>query len=157
MAEPVRDKPAAERRETSYVGKPLRRVDGRAKVTGATRFADDLTFPRMCFLKLVRSVLRNFGVKDCTVFDDPAAALAYLEIHGVDCVITDLIMPHMNGFELTEEIRSSVRHRQLPVILVTARESEADRSRGIQVGANAYILKSSFDQRNLLETIAQLL
>src|SRR5262245_39681936 len=59
MAEPVRkpqDEPEAER-EPRLIGKPFRRVDGRAKVTGATRFADDLTFPRMCWLRLVRSTV----------------------------------------------------------------------------------------------------
>jgi len=57
MAEPLR-KPEQEpepERETNIIGKPFRRVDGRAKVTGATRFADDLTFPRMCHVRLVRS------------------------------------------------------------------------------------------------------
>lgn len=62
MAEPIRTDPESpheprERREHRYIGKPFRRVDGRAKVTGATRFADDLSFPRMCFLKLVRSTV----------------------------------------------------------------------------------------------------
>ena len=57
MADPLRkpeDEPVAEQ-EMNIIGKPFRRVDGRAKVTGATKFADDLTFPRMCHVKLVRS------------------------------------------------------------------------------------------------------
>jgi 4-hydroxybenzoyl-CoA reductase subunit alpha len=48
---------AAPEREPNVIGKPFRRVDGRAKVTGATRFADDLAFPRMAFLRLVRSTV----------------------------------------------------------------------------------------------------
>ena len=59
MSEPLQD-PADEpgtRRERQVVGKPFRRVDGRAKVTGQTRFADDLAFPRMVYLKLVRSTV----------------------------------------------------------------------------------------------------
>ena len=54
---PIPDDQPAERREKNIVGKPFRRVDGRAKVTGQTRFADDLAFPRMVFLKLVRSTV----------------------------------------------------------------------------------------------------
>src|SRR5947199_53918 len=57
MAEPIR-KPEPEpepQRETSIIGKPFRRVDGRAKVTGATKFADDLAFPRTAYVRLVRS------------------------------------------------------------------------------------------------------
>ncbi|HEY3567111.1 MAG TPA: molybdopterin cofactor-binding domain-containing protein [Thermoanaerobaculia bacterium] len=57
MAEPIR-KPETEeepRREPNIIGKPFRRVDGRAKVTGATKFADDLAFPRTAYVRLVRS------------------------------------------------------------------------------------------------------
>ena len=63
----------------------------------------------------------------------------------------------MDGFALTEAVRGSQRFRDLPVVLVTARESEADKARGVAVGADAYLVKSAFDQKNLLETIAQLL
>src|SRR3954471_22400109 len=57
MADPIR-KPDPEpepQREPNLIGKPFRRVDGRAKVTGATKFADDLTFPRTAYVRLVRS------------------------------------------------------------------------------------------------------
>jgi 4-hydroxybenzoyl-CoA reductase subunit alpha len=57
MAEPVRKPEPEPERAFNIVGKPFRRVDGRAKVTGATRFADDLTFPRMVYLRLVRSTV----------------------------------------------------------------------------------------------------
>lgn len=57
MAEPVREPEEAPQRETRYIGKAFRRVDGRAKVTGQTLFADDLIFPRMAFLRLVRSTV----------------------------------------------------------------------------------------------------
>ena len=62
----------------------------------------------------------------------------------------------MNGFELTAKIRSDRNFSKLPVVLVTALESREDRERGIDVGANAYIVKSSFDQSNLLEVIERL-
>ncbi|MCP4201045.1 MAG: molybdopterin-dependent oxidoreductase [bacterium] len=55
-------KPSSER-DSSYIGRPFRRVDGRAKVTGATRFADDLAFPRMCFMKLVRSTVPHAFIR----------------------------------------------------------------------------------------------
>jgi 4-hydroxybenzoyl-CoA reductase subunit alpha len=57
MAEPVRKPDPEPERDFNIVGKPFRRVDGRAKVTGVTKFADDLTFPRMVFLRLVRSTV----------------------------------------------------------------------------------------------------
>jgi len=57
VADPIRKKEPKEERENNLIGKPFRRVDGRAKVTGQTRFADDLTFPRMCSMRLVRSTV----------------------------------------------------------------------------------------------------
>jgi len=66
-------------------------------------------------------------------------------------------MPRMDGFALTEALRGSKRFAELPIVLVTARETEQDKARGVEVGADAYLVKSAFDQKNLLETIAQLL
>jgi 4-hydroxybenzoyl-CoA reductase subunit alpha len=57
MAEPVRKPDPEPERDFNIVGKPFRRVDGRAKVTGATKFADDLAFPRMVYMRLVRSTV----------------------------------------------------------------------------------------------------
>ena len=73
MSEPIfkPDSEPAERRERNVVGKPFRRVDGRAKVTGATRFADDLAFPRMVFLKLVRSTVPHGRIARIDVVRNP--------------------------------------------------------------------------------------
>ena len=57
MSDPIRKREPAPTRAHDLIGKPFRRVDGRAKVTGATRFADDLTFPRLAFMRLVRSTV----------------------------------------------------------------------------------------------------
>jgi two-component system, chemotaxis family, sensor kinase CheA len=71
-------------------------------------------------------------------------------------VVSDVDMPHMDGFTLAETIRRSNRRRELPVILVTARDNDADRQRGLQAGADAYIVKSGFRQETLLDAIAEL-
>jgi two-component system chemotaxis sensor kinase CheA len=63
----------------------------------------------------------------------------------------------MDGFDLTARIRADRKFADLPVILVTALESRADKERGVEVGANAYIVKSSFEQSNLLEIIRRLI
>jgi two-component system chemotaxis sensor kinase CheA len=74
-----------------------------------------------------------------------------------DLVVSDVEMPRLHGFDLTLRIRKDEQLSQTPVILVTARESREDRERGIEVGANAYIVKSSFDQANLIEVIRRFL
>lgn len=74
-----------------------------------------------------------------------------------DLVITDVEMPLMDGFELTEKIRNDDTVSELPVILVTSLESTEDKEKGIDVGASAYIVKSDFQQSNLLDIIKRLI
>jgi two-component system chemotaxis sensor kinase CheA len=105
---------------------------------------------------LEKSILEAAGYEVTTAVDGQAA-WHILHEQGADLVVSDVEMPQMDGFALTEAIRASKRFQSLPVVLVTARESEQDKARGIEVGADAYLVKSAFDQKNLLETIAQLL
>jgi two-component system, chemotaxis family, sensor kinase CheA len=62
----------------------------------------------------------------------------------------------MNGFDLTMQIRSDKKFADVPVVLVTAFESREDRERGLAVGANAHLVKRSFDQSDLLEVLRRL-
>jgi two-component system chemotaxis sensor kinase CheA len=105
---------------------------------------------------LEKSILEAAGYEVMAVADG-AAAWQSLQEHGADLVVSDVDMPHMDGFALAEAVRASRRFYDLPVVLVTARETEEDKARGIAVQADAYLGKSGFDQKNLLETIAQLL
>jgi two-component system chemotaxis sensor kinase CheA len=88
---------------------------------------------------------------------DGMDALAQLRTTPFDLVVSDVDMPRMNGFDLTAAIRANSTLAALPVVLVTALDSRHDRERGLEVGANAYVLKRSFDQNNLLEIIRQLI
>jgi two-component system chemotaxis sensor kinase CheA len=105
--------------------------------------------------ELERSILEAAGYQVVTAFDG-LDALQKLEQRSFHLVITDIEMPRMDGFELTTRIREEPRWTDLPVIIVSAREKEVDRRRGLEAGAQAYIVKSRFDQSNLLETITQL-
>ena len=105
---------------------------------------------------LEKSILEAAGYEVVTAADGEAA-WKLLQEQDVDLVITDIEMPRMDGFELTEAIRRSKRSHELPVILISARSSDRDKARGIEVGADAYIAKSTFDQKELLETLGQLL
>ena len=90
----------------------------------------------------------------------PAAALPVaftaLKTRDFDLVVSDVEMPRMDGFDLTAKIRADKKVGEIPVVLVTALSSREHQERGIDVGANAYIVKSSFDQSNLLEVIRKL-
>ena len=72
-------------------------------------------------------------------------------------VVSDIMMPNMDGLTLTARIRQEPRYKNLPVILVTTLSSDEDKRRGLEAGANAYIPKPSFDQRVLLETLKRLI
>ncbi|HEX9934515.1 MAG TPA: hybrid sensor histidine kinase/response regulator, partial [bacterium] len=105
---------------------------------------------------LLKNILESAGYVVKTTVDGLDAFTA-LKTEGYDLVVSDIEMPRMNGFELVTKIRSDQRTADLPVVLVTALESREDRERGIEVGANAYIVKRSFDQSNLLEVISKLI
>jgi len=105
---------------------------------------------------LLKNILETSGYHVTTAVDG-ADAFAQLRSGEFDLVVSDVDMPRMSGFELTTRIREDKKLADLPVVLVTALESRPDRERGIEVGANAYIIKSSFDQSNLLEVIQRLL
>jgi two-component system chemotaxis sensor kinase CheA len=105
---------------------------------------------------LLKNILEFAGYKVKTAVDG-AEAFSVLATEAFDLVVSDVEMPRMSGFDLTAKIRADKRLAQLPVVLVTGLDSRADRERGVDVGANAYIVKSSFDQGNLLEVVRRLI
>ncbi|MBL9042384.1 MAG: response regulator [Myxococcales bacterium] len=76
---------------------------------------------------------------------------------GVDLVLSDVDMPLLNGFQLTQTIRKSDQFRTLPVILITSNDDARSRERGLSAGASAYLTKGNLDQNVLMNLIEQLL
>lgn len=105
---------------------------------------------------LERSILVGAGYEVVDVADG-AAAWEVLNRQPVDLVVSDVDMPRMGGIELCRAIRSSAQLGHVPVVLVTSMASEDDRRRGAEAGANAYLVKSAFDQRTLLDAVRRLL
>jgi two-component system chemotaxis sensor kinase CheA len=105
---------------------------------------------------LLKNILETAGHEVVTAIDG-IDALTILKNRTFDIVVSDVDMPRMNGFDLTAKIRGDKKMMEMPVILVTALESREDQERGIDAGANAYIIKSSFDQSNLLGVIKRLI
>jgi two-component system chemotaxis sensor kinase CheA len=105
---------------------------------------------------LEKGILEVHGYRVQTAVDGEEA-LATLRREKVDLVITDVQMPRMDGFQLLEAIRKDSSMASLPVIVVTSVENEEEQKRGLSLGADAYIVKRKFDQRDLLDTIRQIL
>jgi chemotaxis protein histidine kinase CheA len=106
--------------------------------------------------EIEKSILEAYGYR-VTLADDGLEALEKAQKFKYDLIITDIEMPHLDGFSLTEKLRKDNQYKNTPIIIVTSREREEDKRKGIQVGADAYIIKGAFDQSNLLETVQSLI
>ncbi|MDD3014613.1 MAG: hybrid sensor histidine kinase/response regulator [Candidatus Gastranaerophilales bacterium] len=105
---------------------------------------------------LERNILRSAGY-NVTVAVNGLDALTKLISEKFDLVLSDIEMPEINGFELTERLRTDNRFKDIPIILVTSLVSEADKRKGLDLGANAYITKGGFNQEELINTIKKML
>lgn len=106
---------------------------------------------------LEKNILETAGYQ-VTVATDGIEALNLLRSNGgFDLVVSDVLMPRMDGLQLTANVKHDPNLKRLPVVLMTSLDSQADKERGLEVGADAYLVKSNFDQSNLLETVSQLI
>ena len=101
---------------------------------------------------LEKTILESEGYEVVTAVDG-VEGLRMLEEKGADLLLCDVDMPRMDGFELTRAVRDSHRFARLPVVLFTSLAEDRDRARGVEVGADAYIVKGGFEQQDLIETI----
>ena len=117
--------------------------------------------PRRCVLvvddaltvrELQRSILERAGFEVRTAADGEAALLSLAE-RPVDLVLTDIEMPRLDGFELTQAMRADPALAGIPIVMLTSREDPQDRVRGLEAGADAYIVKSAFDEHALLRAV----
>ena len=74
-----------------------------------------------------------------------------------DLLVSDIDMPRMNGLQLVAAVRADPKLRDLPVVIVSYKEREEDRLRGLEVGANCYLTKSSFHDNRFIEAIEELI
>jgi two-component system chemotaxis sensor kinase CheA len=130
---------------------PSRKIQGRFKEMNVLVVEDSVTSRT-----LLQTIIERAGYRVQTAMDG-IEAFTILKQHQFDIVVSDIDMPRMNGFTLTEKIRSDERLMHLPVVLVTSLDSPEDKKHGLAVGADAYIVKSSFDRRGILDVIANLL
>lgn len=103
---------------------------------------------------LEKNILAAAGF-DVALAADGREALRAVRLEPFDLVVSDVDMPGVDGFELTQRLRADAATRDLPVILVTSKERPQDRERGLHAGADAYLLKSEFDHQALVRTIRE--
>ncbi len=125
---------------------------------GATRPAPKILVvdDQFTVRELERTILEAAGYRVRTA-EDGRAALAVLDAEpDVGCVVSDIEMPGMDGLDLLEAIRARPEHSALPVVIVTSRDDDQALERGGDAGADAWVVKSQFEQQALLETVGRL-
>lgn len=105
---------------------------------------------------LEKSILEAYGYR-VIIAVDGLEALTELRSQPIDLVVSDIQMPRLDGFGLLTEIKKDPSIANIPIIMVTSMESDKDRERGLSLGADAYVIKQKFDQKDLLDTIEQML
>src|SRR3990167_3385935 len=105
---------------------------------------------------LEKNILENHGYQ-VTTASDGLEAINMLNKQQFDLIVTDVLMPHMDGFELTKKIKTSEQYHHLPVIIVTTLDSDSEKQQGMEAGANAYIVKHEFESHVLINMVRQLI
>ncbi len=106
--------------------------------------------------EMQRRLLSGRGYETQTAVDG-MDGLNALRSGDFDLVITDVDMPRLDGVELTRRIRADARLTSLPVMIVSYKDREEDRMRGLEAGADYYLTKSSFQDEGLLTAVADLI
>jgi two-component system, chemotaxis family, sensor histidine kinase and response regulator WspE len=138
-------------------GRRLRRVDRSARaIAGPTRKRILVVDDSLTVREVERQLLANHGY-EVEVAVDGMDGWNAVRVGHYDLVITDLDMPRMDGFELVRQIKNDSHLQALPVMIVSYKDSDEDRKRGLEAGANYYFTKSSFHDETLLQAVADLI
>ncbi len=104
----------------------------------------------------MQRLLKGAGY-NVAIAENGAIGLQKVQEQEFDIVLSDVEMPHMNGLEMTANIRKHSQYDRLPIVLITTLASTEDKRRGKEAGANAYLTKGDFDQQLLFQTLGQLI
>ena len=96
-------------------------------------------------LKLIELILGTAGYEVVSTAS-PMTTLAFIDSYDFDCIITDAIMPHMNGYDLVEAIRRHEKTEKTPIIMLTRKRTPVDVKQALAAGANDYIVKPIDDK-----------
>jgi len=102
--------------------------------------------------EMMRRLLEDAGFTVTGVGSADDAMLALAREH-VDCLVTDIEMPGVDGLDLTRRLRNETEHADLPIVVVSTLDRPSDRLAGLESGANAYLTKQGLDVRELVALI----
>lgn len=102
--------------------------------------------------EMMRRLLEDAGFR-VTGVGSAEDAMRALDLGGVDCLVTDIEMPGVDGLDLTRKLRSDAEHADLPVVVVSTLDRPSDRLAGLESGADAYLTKQGLDVRELVALI----
>ena len=106
--------------------------------------------------ELERKLLLSRGY-DVTVAVDGMEGWNIARTGDFDLVITDVDMPRMDGVELVKLLKADERLKSRPVMIVSYKDREEDRRRGLDAGADYYLTKGSFHDESLLDAVTDLI
>jgi two-component system sensor histidine kinase and response regulator WspE len=139
---------------TGHLSKVAQSGDDKGKAIGRKRVlvVDDSLTVRELERKLIES-----GGYDVEVAVDGADGWNAVRIGQFDLVVTDVDMPRLDGIGLVTLIRSDARLHALPVMIVSYKDRDEDRQRGLEAGADFYLTKGSFHDETLLQAVKDLI
>jgi len=105
--------------------------------------------------RFLHSLLSAKGY-DVAVADDGEQALELVATHHPDLILSDMVMPYLDGMDLLRTLRGDVRHARIPIILLSLKDREEDIVAGLEGGADDYVVKP-FNARELLVRVRKLL
>ncbi|MCA1325921.1 hybrid sensor histidine kinase/response regulator [Herbaspirillum sp. alder98] len=129
---------------------------GATQVVGAAHKKVLVVDDSLTVRELERKLLTNRGYHVSVAVDGMDGWNA-VRTERFDLVITDIDMPRMDGIELVTLIRAAPSLQSLPVMIVSYKDREEDRQRGLEAGADHYFTKSSFHDESLLQAVADLI
>jgi len=126
-------------------------VHAQAPVKRSLLIADDSLTTRT----LLRNIMLSAGY-DVETAVDGVDAWNKAQQRKFDCIMSDIEMPNMNGWEFCERLKRDGRLADTPLVLITSLSRDEERRRGLELGADAYIVKGLFNETQLLETVERL-
>ncbi len=134
----------------------LHKVGGRKILADGTKKQILVVDDSLTVREVERRLLENSGY-EVTVAVDGMDGWNILALNSFDLVISDIDMPRMNGIDLIKKIKSDLRLKKLPVIIVSYKDREEDRIKGLEAGADYYLTKSSFHDESLSNAVRDLI